>query len=319
MMKLTTGPELLEHLRSAFAEQRYGRFAVAFWGNGASTSLGIRKGDDVKAICNLATGGTNPMEIEQLIKADVEVRKHSELHAKIGIVGDVSFVGSSNMSTNGLGDEGAVANGWEEANVIFQGDPLGTAERFDNLWTSSEKITDEDIIKAKTAWHANRTKNARISIGQGGTSLLNEMRNNAAKLDRSRVFVVIAPDATDEEMIGIDQVNDDLQQEFGDDFEVYLDWPDLPKDAFLIGLRKPSRGKMAFDGLYLRSADIDDRELDGSTYEIVKEIDEICGLRAWKAERSALRTAAQKCWLEKSSTEREGFCVSVTEFAKFLD
>ena len=122
MPKLITGSELSELLANTVASDQRVQMAVAFWGAGAMQGLKLENHPNAQLICNLTSGGTNPHEIRKLMKAGISVRMHNRLHAKVGIVGDqFSFVGSSNMSANGLGFEGSETAFWEEANIVFDG------------------------------------------------------------------------------------------------------------------------------------------------------------------------------------------------------
>ena len=91
--------------------------AVAFWGKGASDLLKKKnRGAKAKIICNLMSGGTNPYEVEKLMKI-AHVKQLNDLHAKVYIGRDSSIVASANVSGNGLGLEGLEQNRWREAGL----------------------------------------------------------------------------------------------------------------------------------------------------------------------------------------------------------
>jgi hypothetical protein len=97
------------------------RFAVAFWGNGALTSLGLdgRGAIGAKIICNLESGATNPDVVKQLIQSGAVVRSNPKLHAKVYASSSTIILGSSNASANGLVVEGKnELTGWIEANIM---------------------------------------------------------------------------------------------------------------------------------------------------------------------------------------------------------
>jgi hypothetical protein len=55
------------------------RCAVAFWGKGARKNLATNAAQ-LKLICNLRSGGTNPFEIEKLLR--ISIRQCDTLHAR---------------------------------------------------------------------------------------------------------------------------------------------------------------------------------------------------------------------------------------------
>lgn len=130
--------------------------AVAFWGSGATTALGLDVAEPherrISIICNLAMGGTNPHEIEKLRKlSGVEVRQCDTLHAKIYKFSDAAMVGSSNVSANGLSFEGPLVKSWHEANLVTTDEKtlVGITNWIDALPT--QEIDDGDLELAKVA------------------------------------------------------------------------------------------------------------------------------------------------------------------------
>lgn len=134
--------------------------AVAFWGKGASARLSKREANAKrpKIICNLETGGTNPYEIETLMgnasHSYGEVRQSKNLHAKVFLAADRAVVGSANVSTNGLGIEGASAAKWIEAGVLIN-DPVQLkriSAWLETEWEKSEEIEASHLVKARDRW-----------------------------------------------------------------------------------------------------------------------------------------------------------------------
>ncbi|HQX05807.1 MAG TPA: phospholipase D family protein [Zoogloea sp.] len=90
--------------------------AVAFWGHGAETEK-KQTYTEVRIVCNLTMGGTNPGTVRKLIErfsAD-NVRQLDTLHAKVLIGDDQVIVSSANISTNGVGDDAEKPATWREA------------------------------------------------------------------------------------------------------------------------------------------------------------------------------------------------------------
>lgn len=130
------------------------RIAVAFIGDGASQLINPQA-IDVKIICNLTMGGTNPAEIKKLIKRfdTKNIKQIDNIHAKLYIGSEYAIVGSANMSSNGLGNQ---PNALREAGYKFKIDqPSGkrSLDWFDNdLWQSARSITEQDLKNAAEKW-----------------------------------------------------------------------------------------------------------------------------------------------------------------------
>jgi hypothetical protein len=128
------------------------RFAVAFWGNGADYKL--RGACEI--ICDLESGACNPAVIRTLSKRDnCVVLKLSGLHAKVVIGSAGAVVSSANMSTNGLGAEGADSSGTIEAGYFV---PASAADYkkvvmwFKGVWAQATQITESDLGDAQEKW-----------------------------------------------------------------------------------------------------------------------------------------------------------------------
>jgi hypothetical protein len=78
--------------------------AVAFWGKRSETLIDSDRRRNVKLICNLKMGGTNPNVVRK-IPRDL-VKQIDTLHAKVYIGDNFAGVTSANASANGPGLEG---------------------------------------------------------------------------------------------------------------------------------------------------------------------------------------------------------------------
>jgi PLD-like domain len=171
------------------------RLAVAFWGNGAVRNLGLgqRKGE-TRILRDLFSGGCNPDEIKRLLKPKIEVRYLKGLHAKLYCTDDGTVVGSSNASTNGLGDEDAELAGNIELNVFFDAKSLQVAARewFDRQWKDAElNVVDNDIAEsAPGVWKRRPSQTLLQSIAADPDSL---------RGSRIKVLVYNADGSEDEE------------------------------------------------------------------------------------------------------------------------
>jgi len=125
--------------------------AVAFWGEGAHELVKHAARGDVRIVCNLMSGGTNPREIVRL-QSVAAVRQMDDLHAKVYIGPEYTIVTSANASINGLGLQAREQSHWREAGVkIATTEPI--KEWFRNLFESdSSEITSSDIKRAEKLW-----------------------------------------------------------------------------------------------------------------------------------------------------------------------
>lgn len=134
------------------------RIAVAFWGKGAISALGLdRPGLDLQVLCNLDSGACNPDEISalrKLIAVPASLKALARLHAKVYWTPDGVVVGSSNASSNGLAVEGEKVQSWSEANMLIR-DPLTIAQIegwFQAQFYDGYAIEDRHIATAKEVW-----------------------------------------------------------------------------------------------------------------------------------------------------------------------
>jgi|GEM_PF-4056488 len=145
---------LNEAISSIFAERKV-RCAVAFWGKGADALFTDAKTQQIRLICNLVSGATNPHVIRKLQESGAEVRQADFLHAKVYIGRDYAVVASANASANGLGLEGSEQRHWIEAGVKLT-DTNPVIDWFEQLWTESRPITAADLARAAKLWKPRR-------------------------------------------------------------------------------------------------------------------------------------------------------------------
>lgn len=130
--------------------------AVAFWGKGAIKKLGLSPASRGRVICNLESPACNPHEIKALVElGHIKVRSHPRLHAKLYAGKGFVIVGSSNVSTNGLNEDGRAAAGWIEANLLTN-DKSTTevcAAMFADIWDrATRRVTVKMADEAIRIW-----------------------------------------------------------------------------------------------------------------------------------------------------------------------
>lgn len=212
--------------------------AVAFWGEGATTQLGLRSGRNARILLDLTAGATNPKVVEQLQEMKgVQVKQRDRLHAKLYLGQNEMIVGSANASANGLGAEGHEATHWCELGVRTAcPDALAQAAAwFDRQWSCGLKITPRDITAAKEKWKLRR----RIRAGISTDSILDIARTNPEELkDRSIYVNVSTLDFTKKE----EAEGKARAKTLGAEPLFFYDWRDIPLSAALISLTANTDG-----------------------------------------------------------------------------
>lgn len=159
---LLTGAALFEAIQQTIRGSR-ALCAVAFWGSGAEQLFLGPPDRDLRIICNLAMGGTNPYVIQRLLEAGVEVRQCDALHAKVYIGTTDAVITSANASTNGLG-LGAEA-GWIETGCIIPA--KAAVPWFEGLWDRSDEIEVPADINAALVRFIREAKIRKDNIAIG--------------------------------------------------------------------------------------------------------------------------------------------------------
>lgn len=327
MPDFVDGTQLLERLRSEYLRTKRADLAVAFWGKNALKNLGIQDGKGVRIVCNLLSGGTNPDEIRELRRIGADVRQLNDLHAKIGIVGDISFVGSSNMSANGLGMEGQPAL-WQEANVVYDNGRPEIAGMFKTFWGAAAEIDEANLEAASAAWEKRQETNAVVAARRGGRSLVDVLRTAPEELDALNVRMVVYDTVTDaDELADLDNAEDRARDQYGKNFEVYWDWESMTTDAataYLVNYDWPARGRIARASLYHRNAShFPDFEQDGKIFHVAYEIDKIEKITFGAADKEAIRSAFHSYVVRTGATGealgQRAYNFPISELAPYLE
>ena len=149
-MSFLEGEKLQSEIRRFLKENASKCCAVAFIGKGTSSIIN----GDVRIVCNLFNNGTNPYEIESMIKRkNVQIRHLDNLHTKIYTTNEYAIWGSANMTDHALNYFGTGDNLIECADKVKKDTrPLSFAKikKFaECLWERGKDITPSMICKAK--------------------------------------------------------------------------------------------------------------------------------------------------------------------------
>lgn len=282
--QIISGQELIQALQSQSLAGQDISLAVAFWGAGAPDRLGLTKGRNARIICNLEMGGTNPFVIATLQERGLTVRHHPTLHAKIGIVGDtLSFVGSSNMSANGLGLEGSEQTGWEEVNVLFDHVDPDVQARFNALWSEARKVTRKDLKAAEARWLARRTAAVAVADDAGAASLWEAIATNSECLQGQPCTIAYYREMEEDEERDYRAAEREIRTEYGGKLTAFQEWDDLPS-GFIISacLSRKKKNTIKHVRVSFRQGGGPVYERDGTSFHVVESRTNLPGFKALK-------------------------------------
>ena len=228
--------------------------AVAFWGKGAELLFdSLPKGVEVRVICNLTSGGTNPQTIRtlQALGFPVSVRQLNDLHAKVVCGDKVAVIGSANCSSNGLALQGQQCEGWREAGVVTKAAEVLTDVRLwlDTLWQAAQDIDEADLALAQENWDRRRA----LVNKEDTCRFIFDERHGKDYWEGKRVYLAIhcgdkASNQAVQEYEKIKQREDRnaTAENFGESIlSFYEQWPELPLDAVLVQVWYRRRKKTA--------------------------------------------------------------------------
>jgi hypothetical protein len=225
---LTEPADILAAMRACVGRDTPSSLAIAFWGRGAATSLGLANAaPSTRILLNAPSGACNPSELTRLLEehSHINVRSSARLHAKVAIGADRMLVGSANASANGLGFDGDALIGWNEAcTVVEDRRALSAAGRwFQGLWDAAEPLTPALIREAIDA-RARLERHAHRLADQIGSPTV---------LPGSGIFVVLTDEDSD---IDEAEAKRAVEKHGGnrDRVDFYQAWSSMPNDAILI-------------------------------------------------------------------------------------
>lgn len=215
--------------------------AVAFWGRGADSLFNkLPTGTDIRIVCNLASGGTNPDVIRELLGnwAQISVRQMNTLHAKVMCGDALAVVGSANCSTNGLALEGTQCAGWVEAGTVIRDKNTVTTQIrpwLESLWDQARDISDADLESAEINFKKRRNVFPRKPASEPVSGLY-DTNTKAYWKDKKVYLAIYCTESTPE----ADEIFESHQAQISEglpspiELDFYQDWPRLPKDDALL-------------------------------------------------------------------------------------
>lgn len=224
--------------------------AVAFWGKKAWELLKDSK-QEIKIICNLESGATNPFLIKELQnKENIKLRTQHNLHAKVYFSNHQAIIGSSNASANGLSLEDAEVTGYIEASVTTNDEKIIASINswFKELWKNASEIDDGLLEESRKKWKNRRNNRpCRENPRMATQSLLASLRDHPEIFqDRNIYFALYREFCSDEAEEAFSEAAE--QEYLGTEIGAYENWDDLPENSHLISLYYGPRGEFNFHG-----------------------------------------------------------------------
>lgn len=317
------GPQLADRLRTALSDSDgKARLAVAYLGKDAPAFSSLENMKNLKLVCDFMSGGTNPVAIESLRKRGADVHHLDGLHAKVGIVGDsLSFVGSSNLTSNGLsefGNNDAVKR--YERTVVFDGIEPSVEASWNDMWKHSIQITPEMVEKAEAAFKIRQRHKAAEYFATKNTSLANLLIKSPELLDDLNVWVVVYSDLTQEEQPKFDDGLNEVHTTYSPEFDAYWDWEELPDHGYIIDFVRPNRGILGFRGLYFRDRlKFDNVPIKHGSFHAVFKVTSVEGVECNQSDATVFRKAFAKYRLQNPTGRDEAWCFPLSELAPFVE
>ncbi|MCK9988469.1 MAG: hypothetical protein AzoDbin1_04941 [Azoarcus sp.] len=299
--------------------------AVAFWGKGAEALL-PRKTKNIRILCNLTSGATNPNVIQNLQAAGFEVRNKADLHAKVAISDKAAIIGSANYSANGLNLEGTELAGWIEAGYLTKSEH--DLSQMDNWfaiqWDKGERIDHDMLEEARLLWKLRSS--TRIKSQRKAGSFLSIPSYEIE--GRDIVLAFWREETSPEGESDANKYGADGDE--GNFFEWYEDWFDkLQPEQTVIDVYIGPRGgasTIEVSGPYkilepfrkIRQNDYKNyKKGDPMTIHLCRPIDELLGFKAADIRSEVRAQIARKplTFLPKGS---EGIVLSIEEFLKIV-
>lgn len=230
--------------------------AVAFWGKGSYEIIKRNKNKDIRIICNIESGATNPNEIVN-IGNEIgfnRIRTNENLHSKIYFTDRSVILGSSNFSSNGLSLEGNETNKLIEANIeIHDWDVIKNIELwFENLWKQAKEIDEEYCQKYFKKWSENRNRNKPILRSY---DFFEAYENGLYTNDN--LYIIVDNEYFDDETYRLGKQEAKKQFEdklFYKDQEIEFWWgfKNVPREAIVMNyfIDVEKRERISFEGLW---------------------------------------------------------------------
>lgn len=215
MNRFITEQENTEEINEMLTSSDSLRCAVAFWGKSAFDLLEDSE-QEVKIICNLESGGTNPTEIRKLLKKEnIQVKSQHNLHAKVYLSDSQAIVGSSNVSANGLSFEDEEMKGYIEASILTTDSNImeSIADWFEKKWSSARKIDEGLLNYVEERWKSRRKHRLdERAPGRKKTSLIEAMRETPYKFKDRDIYLAMYRQYWSEEAKNkFDEVQNEIQ------------------------------------------------------------------------------------------------------------
>ncbi|MFC6586049.1 hypothetical protein ACFQDZ_01370 [Sulfitobacter pacificus] len=302
---ILSGPGLLALLRQEVRNPDCEAcFAVAYLGAGLHERLEMKDMTKVKIVCDFVSGGTNPEGVKEIQNLGGCVRHLDGLHAKIGIVGKrLSFVGSSNLTENGLSDLGTNKQFQRlERSVVFDGVDPKVAVDFEQFWEAAAEITDNMKKSAKEAW-ARRLRHRAIEQTRKAKPALSDLlRHSPATLDSLGFHMMVCHELHSKDEPKLEKAEKELSEVNSVPLEAWWGQASVPDKGVFVDYTVHSGNDPKCNKLYRRDKKLWDDIGEGEdSFQALRKIKSYKGVQCKKRMKTfcgvALNVIKRKCSL----------------------
>lgn len=143
--------------------------------------MNLKGRTDVKIICDISMGGTNPDELRKLGAPDNQnLRYIRDFHAKAYLSDNGTVVTSANASNNGIGFGGSGAGLIEAGYFTTEIESIG--DWFELQWSDAQSVNKQTLIKCVELWEARKRAFERFSTNSKPMSLIDALRSEPGRL-----------------------------------------------------------------------------------------------------------------------------------------
>ena len=318
--EIIDGPTLGEKLKNTVSAQTAEvKLAVAYIGQGAVDILGVNGLHKVKVICDFLSGGTNPQAVDALVDAGVEVKHLNGLHAKIGIIGNAfSFVGSSNLSKNGMADDTDFKR--YERIVVIEGVERTILDDWGDMWKASSVISPQMKEIANAKWKLRQEHRALEAMCGAAQSLVEILKSSPEQLDALNVHMIVYEPLNEDEEAKFEAGEEALKAHNTEVVEAYWDWKELPTQGFLVDFDKPLNRKLSYNGLYYRdTSKFKDTDTPDGTFHAAVSVHSAHGIKCEKHDQSKIKKAFSRFRKDHPADAEGAWCFQISELSRYLE
>lgn len=303
--------------------------AVAFWGEGVFSTLeaNLKRYPHrrLRIICNLESGAVNPEFARFCVSSEqIQIKTSPILHSKVISSKSEYIVGSTNISSNGLGHEGDEAKGWMESSIAGSDVSIlkDIQKWFSQEWETAVPISHDDITKSEFLWKKRRNQRAIAKTSQKNGSLLNAVLSDPISFKDKEIYLAIYRENLSKE--GRKKEHETKKNLGVKDLTSYENW-EMPRDAYIVEVYFEPSGRVEIQNRVYISLDPYSAQVkyaNGKTGKLVfgKIVPKIEGHRKICSDLRAFKKIVPKIWESiKDNGDDYGRLIPIDQISNFFN